>query len=103
MSEETIHLHAIRQMTLAHLQSNTSCRATVPVVWVVPAELYVGPAGPLLQPGLGYFQWALFVSEGLLQRLYQHLRLEDLLQSLGEETRWTQNEMTEKQFIAKSW
>lgn len=65
---------------------------------VVPAELYVGPAGPLLQPSLGHFQRTLFVSEGPLQRLNQHLCLEDLLQSLGYETRKIQI----KQFIDKT-
>lgn len=72
------------------------------MVWVVPAELYVWPAGPLLQPGLSHFQWAIFVSQGLLQRLNQHLGLEDLLQSLDEETRQIANKMAEKQSIVKS-
>lgn len=57
------------------------------MVWVVSAELYVWPPGPLFQPGLGYFQRTLFVFEGLLQRFNQHLCLEDLLQSLVEDTR----------------
>ncbi len=78
---------------------NTSSKATIPVVWVVPAQLYIGPAGSLLQPGLGHFQWALFVSQGLLQRFDQHLSLEDLLQSLGEETVWIQSKISEKQLI----
>ena len=60
--------------------------AELPMVRVVPAELYVWPTGPLLQPGLSHFQWALLVSQGLLQRLDQHLGLEDLLQGLDEQT-----------------
>lgn len=64
------------------------------MMWVVSAELYVGPAGPLLQPGLGHFQRALFVSEGLLQRFDQHLCLEDLLQCLDENIGWIRNKTT---------
>lgn len=73
------------------------------MVRVVPAELHVGPARPLLQPGLRHFQWALLVSERLLQRLNQHLCLEDLLQGLCDETRRMQNEVPAKESIAKSW
>lgn len=64
------------------------------MVGVVSAELYVWPAGSLFQPGLGYFQRALFVFEGLLQRFNQHLCLEDLLQSLIEDTRQTLTKVT---------
>ena len=56
------------------------------MVWVVPAELHVGPACPLVQPGLGHLQGAFLVPQSLLQALYQHLCLEDFLEGLPVET-----------------
>ena len=68
-----------------YIYDSPSITAELPVVGVVPAELDVGPAGSLLQSGLSHFQRTLLVSQGLFQRLDQHLGLEDLLQSLDEE------------------
>lgn len=70
----------------------------LPIMWVVPAEFYVWPAHPLFQPGVGHFQWVLLVSQCLFERLNQHLSLEDLLQSLGEQTKWIQKEMMKKMY-----
>lgn len=58
----------------------------LPVVGVVSAQLHVRPAAPLLQSSLGHLQRRVFVSQGLFQGLNQHLRLEDLLKGLEEDT-----------------
>lgn len=50
----------------------------------IPAELHVGSAGALLQSGLGHLEWVVFVSQSFLQGLYEHLRLENLLQGLRD-------------------